>query len=137
MEDQPQSDLAFSLVYKELKLLAAAQMSHQRADHSLSTTVLVHEAYLRLRDHGEFRNRSHYFATAALAMRHILIDHACARLSRKHGGGMRRHDATNCPAKDPDERLLYLDAALTRLVAQVVLKESCLTPRAEIMTSSF
>src|ERR1039458_1841412 len=65
------------LVYEELRKLAAARMANQPADHTLQPTALVHEAWLRLAGaDAKFEGRTHFFATAAEAMRHILVDHA-------------------------------------------------------------
>ena len=77
------------LVYEELRRLAHHYMGRQRPDHTLQTTALVNEAYLRLADQTSpsFTNRSHFFAVAAQAMRQILVDYARASLSQKRGGG--------------------------------------------------
>ena len=77
------------LVYEELRKLARERMSAERADHSLQTTALVHEAYLRLVDRNQVRrwdNSGHFFAAAAEAMRRILVEHARRRLGRQRGG---------------------------------------------------
>src|SRR5436190_1713602 len=83
----------FARVYDELRRLAHAQMRPERAGHSLQTTALVHEAYLRLCD-GEKpfspTDRRHFFGAAAEAMRRILIEHARARGRQKRGGGFKR-----------------------------------------------
>src|SRR5205823_12905535 len=78
------------LVYAELHGLAAGLMRHERAGHTLQPTALVHEACLRLLAPevlGETRNRAHFFAAAARAMRHVLVDHARRRAAGKRGGG--------------------------------------------------
>src|SRR6187431_1598391 len=77
------------LVYEELHRLAHRHMEGQRPDHTLQTTALVNEAYLRLADQKKpnFTNRSHFFAVAAKAMRHILVDQAKAAQRQKRGGG--------------------------------------------------
>ena len=76
------------LVYEELRSLARARMRHERADHTLQATALVHEAYLRLLGGAEvgWDSRGHFFAAAAEAMRRILIEHARARAREKRGG---------------------------------------------------
>jgi RNA polymerase sigma-70 factor (ECF subfamily) len=77
------------LVYEDLRRLAHRYMSGQRPDHTLQTTALVHEAYLRLADQSKpsWQNRAHFFAVAARAMRHILVDYAKGYRSQKRGGG--------------------------------------------------
>jgi len=77
------------LVYDELRRLAAAKLAHERPGHTLQTTALVHEAYIRLVDVDQarhFNSRGHFFAAAAEAMRRILVDHARRRLAQKRGG---------------------------------------------------
>ena len=80
------------LVYEELRRLAHRYMAQQRGDHTLQTTALVHEAYLRLAGQGEphYQNRSHFLAVAARAMRQILVDHARSALRQKRGAGAER-----------------------------------------------
>ena len=82
------------LVYEELRRLAASRMSKERADHTLQPTALVHEAYLRLAEdsNAEWKNRSHYFAAAAEAMRRVLVDRARAKAAKKRGGDLTRVD---------------------------------------------
>lgn len=76
-------------LYQELRGMAHRQLLGERADHTLSTTALVHEAYLKLArlDRLEWQNRSHFCAEAARAMRRILVDYAVQRGARKRGGG--------------------------------------------------
>jgi RNA polymerase sigma factor (TIGR02999 family) len=75
-------------VYQQLRVMAGSRLSREPAGHTLQPTALVHEAYLRLIDHrSDWKNRAHFFATAALHMRSILVDHARARLADKRGGG--------------------------------------------------
>src|SRR5688572_3010312 len=83
------------LVYNELRRLARARMAQERAGHTLEATALVHEAYLRLMNDGDgalagFDSRGHFFATAAEAMRRILIEHARRKQALKNGGGRER-----------------------------------------------
>jgi len=80
-------DAVFGMVYPELRRLAAAQFG--RSQHTLSPTMLVHEAYLRLlgNEHLALSNRRHFFACAARAMRNIVVDHLRARNADKRGGG--------------------------------------------------
>jgi RNA polymerase sigma factor (TIGR02999 family) len=76
------------LVYDELRRLARSHMRREKRDHTLQTTALVHEAYLRLVDHRglSWRDRVHFFGAAAGIMRRVLIDHARQRLTAKRGG---------------------------------------------------
>lgn len=124
-----QGDLAaraklLPLVYEELRRIARAHMSHERAEHTLGPTALVHEAYLRLfgEDRVRFDGRGHFFSAAAEAMRRILIEHARRKQTLKNGGGWNRvecHDdlpSIELPCASIDE-LLSLDDALERLIA--------------------
>jgi RNA polymerase sigma factor (TIGR02999 family) len=111
------------LVYDELRKLAAARMAAESPGHTLQPTALVHEAYLRLvgpADALRWDNRGHFFAAAAEAMRRILVEAARRKGAEKHGGDRRRVELTDVPAKSAvdGERLLALDAALTRLAAE-------------------
>lgn len=112
-------DQVFPLVYDELHNVARRQLQSERADHTLNTTALVHEAYLRLAgaEGIEWRSRAHFFAVAARAMRRILINHAEARNSQKRGGQWRRVELSPDAAvhRDRDVVMLDLDRALTRL----------------------
>ena len=76
------------LVYQDLRRVARRCLAGQRVDHTLQSTALVHEAYLRLvgRDRAHWQNRQHFFAVAAQAMRHILVDHARKHRAAKRGG---------------------------------------------------
>ncbi len=103
-------------VYDELRRLAAAKLAGEKPGHSLDATALVHEAWLRLADVSvEWRDRSHYFRTAATAMRRILVDRARAKLTDKRGGRAGRVEMADWEAPMPDDRLVALDAALTQL----------------------
>jgi len=109
------------LVYDELRKLAAARLATEAPGLTLQPTALVHEAYLRLTgpiDEEKWDHRGHFFAAAAEAMRRVLVDHARARNREKRGGGRPQVEVTDVPARDPDERLLDLDDALTRLAAE-------------------
>jgi RNA polymerase sigma factor (TIGR02999 family) len=113
------------LVYDELRALAAQKIAHEKPGRTLQATALVHEAYLRLVTTGEAREahwqgRVHFFAAAAEAMRHILVDNARRKRRLKHGGGRRRvelDEAVPAPPEAADD-LLALDEALTRLAAE-------------------
>jgi RNA polymerase sigma factor (TIGR02999 family) len=111
------------LVYDELRKLAAARMAAESPGHTLDATALVHEAYLRLvgpDDPARWENRGHFFAAAAEAMRHILVDAARRKRTHRHGGHRHRVDLPDVPAEleVADERLLALDAALTRFAVE-------------------
>ncbi len=106
-------------VYGELKEIAGSYLRHERTDHTLSTTELVHEAYFKLVDGqgAAWEDRAHFFGAAARAMRQVLVDHARARSAQKRGGGWRQ---TTLSGQDPSFSLsfgdlLSLDDALERL----------------------
>ncbi|MCL4788185.1 MAG: sigma-70 family RNA polymerase sigma factor [Verrucomicrobia bacterium] len=108
------------LVYDELRRVATARMAGGAPGHTLQPTALVHEAWLRLvGNEGEvqFQNRSHFFAAAAEAMRHILIDRARRKRALRHGGGQQRVDADEMEIAAPanDDQLLAVNDALDRL----------------------
>ena len=108
------------LVYDELRQLAAQQLAHDRPGETLNPTALVHEAYLRLVGDGDVRryhDRSHFFAAAATAMRHIRIDQARRKATRKRGGNLDRLELDEVAAPTPDDELLALDEALNKLAA--------------------
>ncbi len=112
-------DRVFPLVYQELKAIAAARLREERKDHTLGATALVHEAYLKLvgqRD-ADWKNRAHFFAVAARAMRRILLDHAIARKAKKRGGGEPLVTLLDAEAGETSsaEQLIELDDAMTRL----------------------
>lgn len=116
----------FARVYDELKLIARRQLRFGRSSATLDTTVLVHDAYLKLACPGELnlQGRRHFFAVAAKAMRQIVIDHARARFAAKRGG----REAQAVPLESVPEidaaqiapdRLLQLDRALRDLEARL------------------
>lgn len=110
------------LVYEELRILADHFFRHERADHTLQPTALVHEAYVRLVNPSEteWTGRAHFFAAAANAMRRILINHAEARNTIKRGGTNHRVTLSDdTPAADRmlDVELLALNEALEALEA--------------------
>jgi RNA polymerase sigma factor (TIGR02999 family) len=112
----------FPLVYNELRRVAHRHLEREADGHSLSTTALVHEAYLRLKDQGDgaFNDRVHFFAVAARAMRRILVDNARHRHATKRGSGARRVPIETVEAlamEERDELLVALDEALVRLAA--------------------
>ena len=108
-----------SLVYGELRRLAKHHMRRERAGHTLQTTALVHEAYLRLVDASQVKleNRRHFFAAASRSMRQVLVDLARERGSQKRGGAAERVslDEAMVVGEQRDEGLLALDEALEAL----------------------
>ncbi|MCB9915042.1 MAG: sigma-70 family RNA polymerase sigma factor [Planctomycetes bacterium] len=107
------------VAYAQLRELAERYLRRERIDHTLQPTALVHEAWLRLEGDGAWRDRTHFFATAARAMRHVLVDHARARRRAKRGGGWARVELD--PGLGLDEReldLVDLDRALAELAAR-------------------
>ena len=107
------------LVYKELRHLAHRYMEGQRPNHTLQTTALVNEAYLRLADQSKpnFTNRSHFFAVAAKAMRQILVDYAKAQQSQKRGAGASKVELNEAALISPEQTsaILDVDEALEKL----------------------
>jgi RNA polymerase sigma factor (TIGR02999 family) len=112
------ADDLLPVVYGELRRLAHRQLTAERAGHTLNTTALVHEAYLRLGlDRISWHDRAHFFAVAARAMRRVLIDYAEARRAAKRGGGA-AHVTLDETVAAPHHRiddLLAIDEALNRL----------------------
>jgi RNA polymerase sigma factor (TIGR02999 family) len=107
------------LVYEELRRLAHHHMEGQRPGHTLQTTALLNEAYLRLADPSRpgFTNRSHFFAVAAKAMRQILVDHAKALQRQKRGAGAGKVELDEAAVISPEQPRVVLDLndALERL----------------------
>src|SRR6185436_13092073 len=117
--DQAALDELLPLVYQELHRLAHRHLGRERSGHTLETTALVHEAYLRLIDQKEvqWQNRSQFFAVAATLMRRILVDHARARQYQKRGGGAQQVSFDEA-LEVSDERaaeVVALDEALSEL----------------------
>jgi RNA polymerase sigma factor (TIGR02999 family) len=119
--DQRAVDQLLPLVYGELHRLAERYMSRERPDHTLTTTALVHEAYLRLVDQTRvaWRDRSHFLGIAAIAMRRILIEHARRRRVARRGGERRRVSLSDLSVAQDESAdiLLALNDALERLGA--------------------
>jgi len=122
------------LVYDELRKVAAHKLSFLPPGQTLQPTALVHEAYLRLAggEKEQWQNRRHFFAAAAEAMRHILIDRARRRLRLRHGGNAEKIglDGLEIAAPAKDEVLLQLNDALDEL-------QSVSPERAEIVKLRF
>ena len=108
-------------LYAELRRIAAGVMASERHDHTLQPTAIATEAYMQLVDqpHRNWQNRAHFFAAAALAMRHILVDYSRRKRSQKRGAGYQRVDLEQAASVGiaPDDDLLELDEALKRLEA--------------------
>lgn len=117
--DSRAANQLLSLVYEELRRLAASKMAHEAAGHTLQPTALVHEAWLRLvaNETPQFKNRAHFFAAAAEAMRRILIDRARHRRAACHGGGQQRVelDQVELPFPSGDDQLLAVNDAIDKL----------------------
>jgi len=115
------------LVYEELRRLAAAFLSRERADHTLQPTALVHEAYLRLVDQtrANWQNRAQFYGVASSMMRRVLIDHARAHATAKRGSAALHlsADEVQIPLEERAASLVALDAALHKL-AQMSERQS-------------
>jgi RNA polymerase sigma factor (TIGR02999 family) len=113
-------DNLMPLVYEELRRQASRFLRKERANHTLQTTALIHEAYLKLIDQKsvEWQNRSHFFAIASVAMRRILVDYARERHREKRGGSAENLPLDEALQISSDEKsvdLIALDEALNRL----------------------
>jgi RNA polymerase sigma factor (TIGR02999 family) len=118
--DPRAADQLLPLVYAELRRLAARKLAAEAPGHTLQPTALVHEVYLRLVGRAEpvaYKDRGHFFAVAAAAMRRILVDNARRKLTQKRGGGRQRQPLDAVAAPEPDVELLALDEALQKLAA--------------------
>ena len=120
--DAQAADQLLPLVYGELRKLAAAKMANEVAGQTLQPTALVHEAWLRLGgdEQPDWKNRAHFFASAAESMRRILIDRARSRQAQRHGGGMVRAspeaiDGESATPWENDAELLDVHEALDAL----------------------
>ena len=119
--DLAAAESLFPLLYEELRRIAHRQLAVERAGHTLCTTALVHEAYVKLAGQAEaqFASRAHFLAVAAQAMRRILVSHARKVRADKRGGRWQRLDLdqVDIPVDDRAEALVILDGALDRLAA--------------------
>lgn len=118
--DREALDQLLPYVYDELRRQASRYLRRERPDHTLQTTALIHEAYLKLIDQRkvEWQNRAHFFAVAAQAMRRILVDYARTKKREKRGGDdvkLQLDEAINIAAGEKSIDLVALDEALTRL----------------------
>lgn len=114
-------DELLSLVYPELRRMAGHYMRLERPEHTLRTTGLVNEVYVRLfgTAHTDWQNRAHFFAAVAREMRHVLVDHARARNAQKRPEGRVAVTLSDVdlPGAEREEDLVALDEALSRLEA--------------------
>ena len=117
--DQEALNQLLPLVYDQLKRLAHARLRGERTDHTLNTTALVHEAYLKLVDINrvQWNDRAHFLAMASRQMRRILIDYALMRKAQKRGGDAQKEalDEERLISDEQAESLLEFDDALRRL----------------------
>jgi RNA polymerase sigma factor (TIGR02999 family) len=116
--DRAAADRLLPIVYEELRALAAGFMRHERPDHTLQPTALVHEAYLRLIDQSrtDWKNRAHFRAVASQMIRRILVDHAREHATARRGGGRARVAADPAaPCHGDGADLLALEEALEEL----------------------
>ena len=119
--DKAALDKLVPVVYEELRRLASSYMRHERSGHTLQTSALVNEAYMRLVDYRQmqWQSRAHFFAVAAQAMRRVLVDHARKQRFAKRGGGAVKVslDESLAVSQKQAADLIALDDALTDLEA--------------------
>ena len=110
-----------SLVYEELRRLAAAKMASEAPGQTLQPTALVHEAWLRLTsdENRKWNDRTHFFAAAAEAMRRILVDNARRKRTARHGGGQHRVEMPEIASAvmETDDKVLAVNEALEKFAA--------------------
>lgn len=118
------ADQLLTVVYTELRGLAARKMARETPGQTLQPTALVHEAWLRLAgdENRRWNDRTHFFAAAAEAMRRILVDNARRKRAARHGGGLARVDLAEFSVAERDDRLLAVDEALEKFAARDKLK---------------
>src|ERR1044071_7467099 len=107
-----------SLVYEELRRLAAKKMASEAPGHTLQATALVHEAWLRLTgdEKRQWNDRAHFFAAAAEAMRRILVDNARRKRTERHGGGQQRVEMPDIATAQNEDQILAVSDALEKLL---------------------
>ena len=107
------------LMYEDLRRIARRERMRVRAGGTLQTTALIHEAYLKLQNLPAYNNREHFLRASALAMRHILVNHARDRMARKRGGGIPDIplDEAPEPSAATDEAIIEINEALEGLAA--------------------
>jgi RNA polymerase sigma-70 factor, ECF subfamily len=116
--DQSARDQLWAIVYPSLRRIAGAHMWHERANHTLQPTALIHEAYIRLagQSSGDWDSRVPFFKLASNVMRHVLVDYARERAARKRGGGWDNLtlDEAIARGEERDIDLITLDEALAK-----------------------
>jgi RNA polymerase sigma factor (TIGR02999 family) len=120
--DARAADVLLPMIYDQLRALAGSFLRKEGPGHTLQTTALVHEAYLKLavQDGAKYQCRAHFFAVAATAMRRILVNHARDSKRLKRGGDLRRVDLDESMAvatSEPEVDLIGLDESLEKLAA--------------------
>ncbi len=120
VDDPEANDALYRIIYNEIKGIARKQLRAERSGHTLQTTALAHEVYLKLVDQtrSQWQNRAHFFAIASRATRRILVDYARSRDRKKRGDGAPHVPlelAADVPGQDSDVDIVALDDALTRL----------------------
>jgi RNA polymerase sigma factor (TIGR02999 family) len=117
--DRQAAEELIPLVYEQLRIMAVRRLRHERPDHTLQATALVHEAYMKLAGQREVRwqNRAQFFAVASQAMRRILVDYARTQARAKRGGKQVRVtlDEVSIPSPRISEEILAVDESLKRL----------------------
>lgn len=119
--DRAAFDDLMPLVYSELHRIAEGYLRYESPDHTLQPTALIHEAYLRLVQHGaaDYQSRKHFFVVVARVMRHLLVDHARARYAAKRDAGMTvPMEEGSDPATQRNRTVLSLDTALAALARE-------------------
>jgi len=118
--NQAAIDALFEKVYSEMRRLAGGYFRHERPDHTMQPTALVHEAYVRLADSDnvKWETRAHFFNVAAQVMRNIMVDHARKHKAEKRGGGQKVSlDEAISFSNERNIDLIALDNALNRLAS--------------------
>ena len=118
--DREAAERFMPLIYNELRRQARRHLNRERPNHTLQTTALVHEAFIRLNEQDgiKWQNRTHFFALAAQMMRRVLVNHAVAQKREKRGGGVQTvclDETMPIAVADGEVDLLALDEALLRL----------------------
>lgn len=117
LSDQEQQNQLLNLIYVELRRMARAKMHHERNDHTLTPTALVHEAYLRLTNQADlnWQSKRHFFGAVAESMRRILIESARAKATLKRGANAVHTHNLDLATEESQHDILALDQALTEL----------------------
>ena len=116
--DEAALDTLIAEIYPELKRFAHYQLADERAGHTLSTTAIVHEAFVRMRDSNpRWNDRAHFFRVAARVMRHLLVDHARKKRAAKRGSGNVAYEINDNAAATADDTVavLAIDAAIKKI----------------------